>query len=57
VVLDLWLGGKYLREYPGNRIDINLGLLNVQLVRWDKGGTLRPAGYIFSMEKETKSIN
>jgi len=29
----------------------------VQLVRWDKSSTVRPGGYIFSMEKETKIIN
>jgi hypothetical protein len=34
-----------------------LDFVRVQEVRWDKGGTVRAGGYIFSMEKETKIIN
>ena len=30
--------------------------MDVQEVRWDKGGTVREGDYNFSMEKETKII-
>ena len=34
-----------------------LDLVDMQEVRWDKGGTVRVGDYNFSMEKETKIIN
>jgi hypothetical protein len=34
-----------------------LDLVDVQEVRWDKGGKVRAGDYIFSLEKETKIIN
>jgi len=34
-----------------------LGLVGVQEVRWDKGGTLRAGDYVFTMAKEAKIIN
>ena len=34
-----------------------LDLVDVQEVRWDKGGTVRAGDYIFSMEKEMKIIS
>ena len=38
------------RELARNELD----LVGVQEVRWDKGGTVRPRFYIFSMENKTK---
>jgi hypothetical protein len=34
-----------------------LDLVGIREVRWDKGGTVRPGDYIFSMENEIKIIN
>jgi hypothetical protein len=34
-----------------------LDLVCVQVIRCDKGGTVRAGDYIFLMEKETKIIN
>jgi hypothetical protein len=41
------------RELARHKLD----LVDVQEVRWDKGGILRAGDYIFSMEKERKIIN
>jgi hypothetical protein len=34
-----------------------LGLVGVQEVSWDKGGTVRGGDFNFFMEKETKLVN
>jgi len=34
-----------------------LDLVDVQEVKWDKGGTVRAGAFIFFMEKETKIVN
>jgi len=44
-----------IREYPGNEIGTNLDLVDVQMVRWDKGGTVRAGGNILFYGKGNKN--
>jgi len=52
-VRSLYRAGS-LTAAAGELARYKLDLVGVQEVRWDKGGTVRPRFYIFSMENKTK---
>ena len=46
----------HLWQRPGNWLDM-LDLMGVQVVRWEKEGTVKAGDYSVSMGKETKIIS
>jgi len=51
--LEAFIGQGYLWQQPGNWL--NIDLVGVQEVRWDKGGTVRAGNYDFFYGKVTEN--